>query len=90
MEVAIIAALVTALLGALGYLIREWAKGVRDDINRHDILHEDHKNNHGLHEVKIATIVAQHENLTKTVEEVHDDVKELLRRGNGNRGTGEA
>ena len=91
MEVAIIAALVTALLGALGWMVAQWVLTVRNRLNNHDRLHAEHKERDGLHEVKIATIVAHQENLTRTVDEVHDDVKTLLRYANGNsgRGTGE-
>ena len=92
MDVAIIGALVTSLLGIVGWMIAGWIKYVSAKLRHHDILHEESKQAHGLQEVKNATIVAHQENLTKTVDEIHDDVKKLVGYANGNsgRGTGQS
>ncbi len=80
----IAAALIAFLISACGFWIVQWIRGVTNRLNRHDILHDEHKDNHGLHEVKIATIVAELDNLTELSKETHDDVKKLVGYANGN------
>ena len=86
----IVAALVTLLISAVTWMAAQWWLNLSKRLSRYDRLHEEHKERHGLHEVKHATIVATQENLTKTVDEIRGDVKKLVGYANGNsrRGTG--
>ncbi len=93
MEAAIIGALVTALLATVGWMVGMWVKGLRERLNRHELLHEEHRQRHGLHEVKHATIVAHQESLISRVDEAHEKLDRLIgyaNGGNSKRGSGEA
>ena len=88
MEVAIIAALVTALLGAIGWMIVQFWQGWRDRLTRAEIKLQQHDEKHGLHEVKHATIVAHQENLIKSVDDAHEKLDRLIGYANGNSSRG--
>ncbi len=92
MEAAIIGALVTALLGAIGWMVSSWVRGVSAKLKDHDRQHAESNNRHGLHEVKHATIVAHQEHLIEKSDRIEGKVDKLIGYANGGskRGTGES
>jgi len=73
---------VVTLIGGLGaiafFMIKKWAGDWETRLTAHD-------NRLGRHDIEIATITANMEHIRVTGDETREDVKELLRLGNGAR-----
>ena len=77
----VVVVLITGLGAIAFFMIKNWARNWETKLTAHD-------KRLGSHDIQIATITANMEHIRVTGDETRDDVKKLLRLGNGARSAG--
>ena len=84
----IVGLLVTTLLGAASFMIKNWASTWQNRIIAQDKRLDDHDQKHANHDKRHDVLDTKLDNMKEKIDETSADVKTLIRQSNGRGNTG--